>query len=99
MVYEELRLLAASRLAQEVPGQTLDATGLVHEAYLHLADDMDRKWNDSHHFFCAVSWSITRGASNARNRSLATPTAKAPCVACAPGIAPALVELVSPLAT
>jgi len=49
LVYEELRRLAAARMAQEKPGQTLDATALVHEAYLKLVGD--RCFNDRQHFF------------------------------------------------
>lgn len=48
-VYDELRMLAAARMAQEKPGQTLDATALVHEAYLKLVGD--RNFNDRCHFF------------------------------------------------
>jgi len=47
-VYTELRQLAAHRMAQERPGQTLQATALVHEAWLRLERERDRKWNDSH---------------------------------------------------
>jgi RNA polymerase sigma factor (TIGR02999 family) len=49
MVYQELRRLATAKMAQEKPGQTLDATGLVHEAYLKLVGD--RGFNDRNHFF------------------------------------------------
>ena len=49
LVYDELRRLAAARMAQEKPGQTLDATALVHEAYLKLVGD--RSFNDRQHFF------------------------------------------------
>lgn len=49
LVYDELRKLAAARMAQENPGQTLDATALVHEAYLKLVGD--RSYNDRQHFF------------------------------------------------
>src|SRR5689334_8836956 len=52
LVYDELRRLAAQRLAQEKPGQTLQATALVHEAYLRLVDvDKARSWNSRGHFF------------------------------------------------
>ena len=51
-VYTELRQLAAQRMAHERPGQTLQATALVHEAWLRLMREEDRTWNDSHHFFC-----------------------------------------------
>lgn len=49
LVYQELRRLAAAKMAHEKPGQTLDATGLVHEAYLKLVGD--RGYSDRHHFF------------------------------------------------
>jgi RNA polymerase sigma factor (TIGR02999 family) len=60
LVYNELRQLAASRLAQEVPGQTLRATALVHEAYLRLTGDPDRQWNGTRHFFGAAAEAIRR---------------------------------------
>ena len=54
LVYEELRRLAAARLAREDPGQTLQATALVHEAYLRLVDGaQDQHWNGRGHFFAA----------------------------------------------
>jgi len=59
-VYEELRLLAAHRLANERPGQTLDATALVHEAWLKLAHEHDRKFTDPNHFYCAAATAIRR---------------------------------------
>jgi len=56
LVYDELRKLAAAKLAQEKPGQTLQATGLVHEAYLRLVDlDKPRNWNGHAHFFRAAA--------------------------------------------
>jgi RNA polymerase sigma factor (TIGR02999 family) len=56
LVYEELRRLAAVRLAQEKPGQTLDATALVHEAYLRLVGPADeQRWRDRGHFFAACA--------------------------------------------
>jgi RNA polymerase sigma factor (TIGR02999 family) len=56
LVYDELRRLAAARLAGEAPGQTLDATGLVHEAYLRLVGPADeRRWKDRGHFFAAAA--------------------------------------------
>jgi len=55
LVYEELRQLAAQRLAKEKPGQTLQATALVHEAYLCLVDvDKAQAWNSRGHFFAAA---------------------------------------------
>jgi RNA polymerase sigma factor (TIGR02999 family) len=56
LVYEELRRLATEKLAQEKPGQTLQATALVHEAYLRLAGpEGDRHWNGRTHFFRAAA--------------------------------------------
>src|SRR5439155_633464 len=56
LVYDELRRLAAHKLAQEKPGQTLDATALVHEAYLRLVGPADSdRWNDRGHFFAAAA--------------------------------------------
>ncbi len=56
LVYEELRRLAAQQLARETPGQTLDATALVHEAYLRLVGPADgARWNDRGHFFAAAA--------------------------------------------
>jgi RNA polymerase sigma factor (TIGR02999 family) len=56
LVYEELRKLAGQKMAQEAPGQTLQATALVHEAYLHLVDgDKYHHWNSRAHFFGAAA--------------------------------------------
>ena len=61
LVYEELRQLAAQKLAQEKPGQTLQATALVHEAYLRLVEDADaRQWNSRGHFFAAAAMKCPR---------------------------------------
>ena len=61
LVYEELRQLAAQRLAREKPGQTLDATALVHEAYLRLVDtDEAQRWNSRGHFFAAAAEAMRR---------------------------------------
>ena len=61
LVYDELRKLAAQKLAQEKPGQTLDATALVHEAYLRLVgDDAEQGWDSSRHFFAAAAESMRR---------------------------------------
>jgi RNA polymerase sigma factor (TIGR02999 family) len=61
LVYEELRKLAAQKLAQERPGQTLEATALVHEAYLRLVDgDQAQQWNGRGHFFAAAAESMRR---------------------------------------
>src|SRR5262245_53059610 len=61
LVYEELRKLAAAKLAQEKPGQTLQATALVHEAYLRLVDvDKAQHWDSRGHFFAAAAESMRR---------------------------------------
>ncbi len=61
LVYEELRRLAAEKLAQEKPGQTLQATALVHEAYLRLVDtDKAQQWNSRGHFFAAAAEAMRR---------------------------------------
>jgi RNA polymerase sigma factor (TIGR02999 family) len=61
LVYEELRRLAASRLSAEKPGQTLQATALVHEAYLRLVDaDQVQTWNSRGHFFAAAAEAMRR---------------------------------------
>jgi len=61
LVYDELRKLAAVKLAQEKPGQTLQATALVHEAYLRLVDvEKAHNWDSRGHFFAAAAESIRR---------------------------------------
>jgi len=60
LVYEELRRLAAARMAKEAPGQTLQPTALVHEAWLRLTGDENRKWNDRTHFFAAAAEAMRR---------------------------------------
>jgi RNA polymerase sigma factor (TIGR02999 family) len=61
LVYDELRRLAAQKLAGEKPGQTLDATALVHEAYLRLVDtDTPRNWDGRGHFFAAAAEAMRR---------------------------------------
>src|SRR5262245_6440494 len=61
LVYEELRQLAAQKLRHEKPGQTLDATGLVHEAYLRLVDtDQAQDWKSRGHFFAAAAEAMRR---------------------------------------
>src|SRR6516165_7273526 len=61
LVYEELRKLAAQKLAQEKPGQTLQATALVHEAYLRLVDtEQAQHWNGRTHFFRAAAEAMRR---------------------------------------
>src|SRR5436853_483944 len=67
LVYAELRTLAAHKMAQEKPGQTLDATALVHEAYLRLvlrpagaAPGKEQSWNSRGHFFAAAAEAMRR---------------------------------------
>jgi RNA polymerase sigma factor (TIGR02999 family) len=61
LVYEELRKLAAQRLAQEKPGQTLQATALVHEAYIRLVDThKTQAWNSRGHFYAAAALAMRR---------------------------------------
>ena len=61
MVYDELRKLAAQKLAQEKPGQTLQATALVHEAYVRLVDvDKVQHWDSRRHFFAAAAEAMRR---------------------------------------
>jgi RNA polymerase sigma factor (TIGR02999 family) len=61
LVYNELRRLAAQRLAREKPGQTLQATALVHEAYVRLVDsDTPHEWNSRGHFFAAAAEAMRR---------------------------------------
>src|SRR3954453_17621837 len=62
LVYAELRRLAAQKLANERPGQTLSATGLVHEAYLRLfsGEGEPRKWENQGHFFAAAAEAMRR---------------------------------------
>jgi RNA polymerase sigma factor (TIGR02999 family) len=61
LVYDELRKLAAQKLAQEKPGQTLQATALVHEAYLRLVDaDKEVRWDSRGHFFAAAAEAMRR---------------------------------------
>jgi RNA polymerase sigma factor (TIGR02999 family) len=61
LVYDELRRIAAAHIAQERPGQTLDATALVHEAYLRLVDvDESDHWNSRRHFVAAAAQAMRR---------------------------------------
>ncbi|MFN0126190.1 MAG: sigma-70 family RNA polymerase sigma factor [Verrucomicrobiales bacterium] len=60
LVYEELRRLAASKMASEAPGQTLQPTALVHEAWLRLTKNGQRQWNDRTHFFAAAAEAMRR---------------------------------------
>lgn len=60
LVYQELRSIAAGRLASERPGQTLQATALVHDAYLRLVGNDERRWNGRSHFLAAASEAMRR---------------------------------------
>jgi len=60
LVYEELRLLAAQKLSHEPPGQTLQATALVHEAYIRLTGDEPQSWENRGHFFAAAAEAMRR---------------------------------------
>jgi len=61
LVYQELRQLAVQKMAQEKPGQTLQATALVHEAYMRLVDvDKVQRWNSRGHFFAAAAEAMRR---------------------------------------
>src|SRR5215831_256186 len=61
LVYDELRKLAAEKIAQEKPGQTLQATALVHEAYIRLVDvEQAQHWNSRGHFFAAAAEAMRR---------------------------------------
>jgi RNA polymerase sigma factor (TIGR02999 family) len=73
LVYDELRRLAAQKLGREKPGQTLDATALVHEAYLRLVGDKDgrRRFKDRGHFFAAAAAAMRRILIDAARRKQA----------------------------
>jgi RNA polymerase sigma factor (TIGR02999 family) len=60
LVYEELRRLAAQKMSQELPGQTLQATALVHEAYIRLVGSEVQDWNSRGHFFAAAAEAMRR---------------------------------------
>jgi RNA polymerase sigma factor (TIGR02999 family) len=60
LVYEELRRLARAHMAREQPGHSLQATALVHEAYLRLVDDEPRRWDGRRHFFAAAAEAMRR---------------------------------------
>ena len=60
LIYEELRVLAAQKMSQERPGQTLQATALVHEAYIRLVEAKDQSWHSRGHFFKAASEAMRR---------------------------------------
>src|SRR5438094_7115794 len=60
ILYDELHKIAAERLAQEKPGQTLQATALVHEAYLRLVGNGEHPWKSRGHFLCAAAEAMRR---------------------------------------
>ncbi|MBN1972159.1 MAG: sigma-70 family RNA polymerase sigma factor [Sedimentisphaerales bacterium] len=60
LVYDELRHLAAQKMSQEPPGQTLQATALVHEAYIRLVEVKDQCWHNRNHFFMAAAEAMRR---------------------------------------
>src|SRR3954447_4293679 len=69
LVYDELRKLAAQRLAREKPGQTLQATALVHDAFVRLVGVQDPGWNNRGHFFAAAAEAMRRMlVENARRK-------------------------------
>jgi RNA polymerase sigma factor (TIGR02999 family) len=68
LVYDELRILAAARLAAEKPGQTLQPTALVHEAYLRLVGGGERAWDSRGHFFAAAAEAMRRIVVEAARR-------------------------------
>lgn len=71
LVYDELRQLAAARLSHEAPGQTLQATALVHEAYLRLVGGSEPRWETRGHFFTAAAEAMRRiliDRARSRNR-------------------------------
>lgn len=71
LVYEELRRLAAAKMALENSGQTLQPTALVHEAWLRLTGDENRRWNDRTHFFAAAAEAMRRILVDNARRKLA----------------------------
>ena len=73
LVYEELRKLAAYRMAQEQPGQTLQPTALVHEAWLRLTGDANVQFEGRRHFFAAAAEAMRRMASAAAPKKFARP--------------------------
>ena len=73
LVYDELRKLAAAKMAQERPNQTLQPTALVHEAWLRLGGSENQKWNSRAHFFGAAAEAMRRMASAAAPKKCARP--------------------------
>ena len=72
LVYDELRRLAAHKMASERPGQTLQATALVHEAWLRVQEEAEQRWDNSRHFFAAAAEAMRRILiENARRKQAA----------------------------
>ena len=71
LVYDELRKLAAQKMAHEAPGQTLQATALVHEAWLRLGGDHQPAWENRAHFFAAAAEAMRRILIDRARRSQA----------------------------
>src|SRR5713101_7053843 len=70
LVYEELRRLAAHKMAGENPGQTLQPTALVHEAWLKLGGEQNRQWQNRNHFFAAAAEAMRRILTDNARRKL-----------------------------
>jgi RNA polymerase sigma factor (TIGR02999 family) len=70
LVYAELRRLAAHKMANENPGQTLQATALVHEAWLKLGGEQNRQWRNRNHFFAAAAEAMRRILTDNARRKL-----------------------------
>ena len=70
LVYAELRRLAAHKMASENPGQTLQPTALVHEAWLKLGGDQNRQWRNRNHFFAAAAEAMRRILTDNAKRKL-----------------------------
>jgi RNA polymerase sigma factor (TIGR02999 family) len=92
LVYDELRRLAAARLAREEPGQTLQATALVHEAWLRVAASPEQPWTGKAHFFGAAAEAMRRILIEKARRKLAQKRGGAP-----ERVAPEEVEIAAPV--
>jgi RNA polymerase sigma factor (TIGR02999 family) len=85
LVYDELRQLAAARLARESPGQTLDATALVHEAYLRLiGGETEPEWDHRGHFFAAAAEAMRRILIDSARRHKSAKRGEKHCLSGAP---------------
>jgi RNA polymerase sigma factor (TIGR02999 family) len=92
LVYEELRHLATAKMALEAPGQTLQPTALVHEAWLRLAGDDNRKWHDRTHFFAAAAEAMRRILVDSARRKRAARHGGGQHRVAMPEIGPAVME-------